>query len=141
MEDVVELLGWVAAVCAGGALSNYALKAVGRTYLKKVPAKYARQVELYRAFMRFMVRRHRVFGASAVFFLAVHAALVILGSALSVTGGAAALGFVSTASLGAHGFYVKKDLRAPWLRVHRAFAFLSLLTLITHLFYRGVLFL
>ena len=139
MGNIVEVLGWTSAAMALAALSNYFLKLAGRSVVKSLAGKHPRPVEAYREFMRFMVRRHRLFGLGAILVMPVHGGFVLLGSALSVTGGIAALALVATASLGAYGFFIRKSTRAGWLPVHRAFAFLLLLALGAHLLDRAVI--
>ena len=139
MGNIVELLGWAMAAMVVAAELNYVLKLAGRTVVKSLAEKHPRPVGAYRKLMRFMVRRHRLFGLGAILVMPVHGGFVLLGSALSVTGGIAALALVATASLGAYGFFIKKSTRAGWLPVHRAFAFLLLLALGAHLLNRAVI--
>lgn len=138
MWNIVELLGWTTAAMVLAALSNYFVKLAGRTVVKSLSERHPRPVGAYRKFMRFIVRRHRSFGLGAILVMPVHGGLVLLGSALSVTGGIAALALVATASLGAYGFSAKKSSRAGWLPVHRVLAFLLLLALGAHLLNRAV---
>ncbi|HNY65011.1 MAG TPA: hypothetical protein PKM41_06200 [Deltaproteobacteria bacterium] len=137
MGNAVEVLGWIMAAGILGALSNHLLKLVSRTFLKGISREREGFMKVYRGLMKFMVRRHRYFGLAALAILPVHAGLVILGSALSLTGAAAALALIATASLGAYGFYVRKDLRAGWLPVHRALAFVLLLAAVVHVYFKG----
>lgn len=139
MGNIVELLGWTSAAMALAALSNHFLKLAGRTVVKSLARKHPRPVEAYRKFMKFMVRRHRLFGLGAILVMPVHGGFVLLGSALSVTGGIAALALAATASLGAYGFFIGKSTRAGWLPVHRAFAFLLLLAMGAHLLDKAVI--
>lgn len=139
MEELIGLIGWVAAVAMFGAFSNYYLKVISRDYLKKLPKKYADFADAYRSFMKIMIRRHRYFGLAALVLFPVHAAFVLIGSSLSITGLIAGLALIATASLGIYGFYIKKDLRAKWLVVHRAFAFVVFFTVISHLVFKAVI--
>jgi hypothetical protein len=139
MGNVVWVLGWTVAAGILGALANYFLKLFSRTYLKGISDGHEGFLNRYRSFMRFMVRKHRLFGLAAFAVLIIHALLVILGSALSLTGAAAALALTATVSLGAYGFHVRKDLRAGWLPVHRGFAFVLLIAACVHVFYKGFL--
>ena len=87
MGNIVELLGWATAAMVVAALLHYVLKLAGRPVVKPLAGKHPRPVEAYRKFMRFMVRRHRSFGLGAILVMPVHGGFVLLGSALSVTGG------------------------------------------------------
>lgn len=136
LNEAVEALGLIAALCALGALSNLLLKEISRTFIKNLPRKYAEFASAYRSFMRFMVRRHRYFGLASFFFVLVHAFTAIAGSALSVTGLIGAAALTGTVCLGIYGFYIEKSLRSAWLQVHRTFAFILLVAVTVHFFFR-----
>lgn len=137
MENVVGFLGWVGATGLLGALSSYFLKLIGRTLLKGVSREHARFLGAYRTFMKFMIQNHRFFAFGALGVILVHAGLVILGSAISLTGAATAMAMVLTASLGAYGHYFRKSMRAGWLSFHRAFAFLAVFAAGVHFFFKA----
>lgn len=133
---VQALTGWLIVLTLVAALSTYLLKQIGRDYVKRLPREYADFASTYRRFMKFMVGRHRFFGAAALIALAVHAYPVIARSFISVSGLIAAFILISTAAAGAWLFYGKRSLRSGLLPVHRALAFLLLPAVIIHLFFR-----
>jgi hypothetical protein len=132
------LAGWLTILILLGAYSTFSLKQIGREYVKQLPKEYAGFADAYRGFMKFMVRRHRFFGAAALAGLFIHAYLAVSLSALSVSGLIAGLVLTFAAGSGAFGFFRKLGLRSGWLFVHRALAFSLFLGVIVHLFFKGV---
>ncbi len=137
--SVQTLTGWLTALVLTAAFSTYLLKQIGREYVKQLSRDYADFADAYRRFMKFMVGRHRVFGAAALIALAAHAYPALARSAVSASGLVAALALISAAAAGAWLFFGKKNLRTGWLSVHRALAFVLLLAVIIHFFFPGMI--
>jgi hypothetical protein len=138
MGDIIEFIGWIAALGMFCAFSNYALKLIGRKYLKLIPKKYDTAVVRYRSLMKFMVQKHRYFGFATVVFLMAHGLAVILLSTVSITGIIAAGVVIMTVSLGAYGFYYKKNIRSNLFTVHRVLGFIVLIAVMVHLSFKTV---
>ncbi len=138
-SEASEALGFLAGLCVLGALSNFFLKEVSRTFIRNLPKKYAGFAAAYRSFMRLMLRRHRSFGLAAFFVVLMHASFIIAVSELSVTGLVAAAALTCTVCLGMYGYYSKKSLRSAWLHVHRASALALLVAAVVHLFFKAPL--
>ncbi len=134
-----EPTGWLTALALVAAFSTFLLKQIGREYVKELSREYADFTDAYRRFMKFMVRRHRIFGAAALIVLAAHAYPVLAGSFISASGLIAAFALISAAMTGAWLFYGKKSLRTGLLSAHRALAFVLLPAVILHLFFTGMI--
>jgi hypothetical protein len=133
------LTGWLTVLVLTAAFSTYLLKQIGREYVKQLSREYADFTDAYRRFMKFMVGRHRVFGAAALIVLAAHAYPALARSTVSASGVVAALALISAAVAGAWLFYGKKNLRTGLLSAHRALTFVLIFAVIVHLFFTGVI--
>ncbi|NLW68763.1 MAG: hypothetical protein GXY28_13290 [Bacteriovoracaceae bacterium] len=135
------LAGWLTILILLGAFSTFFLKQIGREYVKTLPKEYADFADAYRRFMKFMVGKHRFFGAAALTGLFIHASLVLFLSFLSASGLAAGLVLVCVAASGAYGFFLRRSLRSGWLTVHRSLAFALFLAVVVHLVFKGIVYL
>ncbi|MFY9399352.1 MAG: hypothetical protein WAR22_13415 [Desulfomonilia bacterium] len=136
--NLTELAGWLTLAAVFGAFASFLLKQISREYVKKLGKEHADFVEAYRSFMRAVIRRHRYFGMTAAALVIAHAGLVVSRSVISASGLTSALLLFATAGLGAWGFYGRRSPRGGWLSTHRGLAFVLLISIIVHLFYKAV---
>ena len=137
----ILIVGWIIVTCVILALLNYLLKQISREYVKKLPSQYKDFADAYRRFMQRMIRAHRYFGFASIVFLCIHVVLIAFISTVSLTGIITAAWLIAVVMLGIYGFYIKKDLRSWWLKVHRLCAFFLLLSVLVHIFYKHYLYL
>ena len=132
-----EASGWLTVLILAGTFATYFLKQIGREYVKKLPGEYAGFADAYRRFMKSMIGKHRFFGTAALILLLVHSCPALVRSTVSPSGLVAGLFLAASAGWGLYGFFCKRSLRSGWLPVHQTLAFLLLLAVVVHLFFKG----
>ena len=137
---LARTMGIIVVVMIVLALSNFFLKQISRDYVKKLPPKYKEFADAYRSFMQRMIRSHRFFGLAALLLFPVHAGINVFYGAISLTGIITGSLLSVVVVLGMYGYYINKNFRAWWLSVHRACAFVLVLSVLVHIFYKVYIF-
>lgn len=135
-----RIIGYIIAVMIVLALSNFFLKQISRDYVKKLPPDYKDFADAYRRFMQRIVRTHRFFGLGALLLFPVHAGINIFYGTGSLTGIIAGSFLCAVVLLGLYGYYINRNFRAWWLSVHRTCAFVLLISVLVHIFYKSYIF-
>lgn len=135
-----QLLGWCMVAAILAALMNFLLKQVSREYVKKISADNPEFASGFRAFMQFMVRKHRYFGLAAAALFVSHITAVLLTGVTSLTGLAAGSILLFVVGLGLYGFHVNRSPRGRWVNAHRGGAFLLAIAVIAHVLVKAYVF-
>jgi heme A synthase len=115
------------------AVLNYGVKRFHKKYgasLKSSEQRYGR----FKAFMRFIVKNHRLFGALSLLMLLIHIVLQYRDyQYISPTGAAAGAVLAAQAFLGGYGSRLKSPSNT-WLMLHRSTAVLIPFLMAVHIF-------
>jgi hypothetical protein len=131
--ELVGFLGTLVVAGGSGALLNYFLKVFGRKCLPVINKRNQQAAGRIRLFMQFVIKNHWFFGLSTAILVLAHFSTAYLVPVYSVSGAFSIALLFGVVILGAYGFYVNKNFRAPWLTVHRTLAFLLTFTVIIHI--------
>ena len=110
---------------------NYVVKAVNRSFGARMKT-HAKAYRLFTTCMRFMVKYHRVFGASTLLFLIIHVFIQYNNYGYINQAGVVAAGVLLVqVALGIYGSKVKRRPKS-WLYIHRAVAVLLPIAIAIH---------
>lgn len=135
MKGFAALLGWIGAWGYGIALLNFFVKYINKKYINKLPKDKKKYADLYRVFMRYIVRYHKIAGITATIAIAAHLYLMYNYRGLSLPGLTAAGVMLIVFVLGIYGFYINRNMRGPWVKVHRFLSFLLILLIGFHIMF------
>lgn len=133
MGEIIEFLGWVTAVSFGFALLNYLLKFVYKKYISKLGKDKGLIVNYYKRIMRQVIKYHKLAGITAMISVALHFIAAFMNNKIKITGIISAVLMLILVLLGVYGTYINKNLRGRWVKIHRAAAFILLLTILIHI--------
>lgn len=126
-----RVLGYLIVFFYGLALMNFLFKWIHRTFrdsLKKNEVFY----KGFTQWMRFFVKNHRLFGASAAVIMLIHFGVQFTNLGFSPSGAIAAVLMILQATLGGYGSR-KKGPGKGWLVLHRTIPLLLLLAMANHI--------
>lgn len=133
MGEFIEFLGWVTAVSFGFALLNYLLKFINKKYISKLGKEKQKAVIYYKKIMRIVIRYHKLAGITAMTSVTLHFIVALINNRILISGIVSALLMLILFILGVYGAYINKNLRGGWVKIHRATAFILILTVLIHI--------
>lgn len=134
MGDFGELLGKLTLILFSIAISNYIVKFINRTWGKQI-AKFPRFKSVWTKFMRFIVKYHRYFGATALLTLGLHFYIQSTYVYRSTSGILAGSLLLTQFALGVYGAYIKKKRKGFWFIAHRTISVLLLIAILNHVLF------
>lgn len=131
MKELAGLFGWIGAWGYGIALLNFFIKYINKKYIIKIKEKNI-YTNAYRFVLRYVVKYHKIVGIVASISIIVHFLLMYTSRGLSIPGLIAAVLMWLIFILGIYGYYINKNVKGSWVKIHRALSFLLILILIFH---------
>ncbi|WP_207720056.1 hypothetical protein [Clostridium algidicarnis] len=132
MKTIIEFLGWLTVVSFGLAILNFFVKYVNKKYISKLPKDKKNFVDMYRKFMRILIKYHKLFGLVAIVSSISHFALNYYFNGIKITGLIALGIMIFIGGLGIYGAYINKKYTGTWLKIHRIAAFTLIVSIIIH---------
>lgn len=140
MKEMAGLFGWIGVWGYVVALLNFFIKYINKKYINKLPKDKKTFISTYRIIMRFLVKYHKIAGVIASIAVVVHLYLMYNVKGLSIPGLVAAIVMWIVFSLGIYGFGINKNMKAPWVKIHRILSFVLILLIVFHIMFLKVLF-
>lgn len=135
MKEIAGLLGWIGVWGYGIALLNFFMKYINKKYINGLSKDRKKFINFYRTIMRYIVRYHKIAGIVASIAIVGHLYLMYNFRGLSIPGLIAAIVMWSVFTLGIYGFAINKNLRGPWVKVHRILSFILILLIGFHVMF------
>lgn len=132
MKELAGLFGWFTAIGFLLAVLNFFVKYINKKFIMKLPKEKSNIINWYRKFMRIIVKNHRWFGIGTATFVLVHLIIQILSGRISLTGLISVAIMIIVFLLGMYGYYIKRDNKASWLKIHRILALVLIVTILLH---------
>lgn len=132
MKELAGLFGWFTAIGFLLAVLNFFVKYINKKFIMKLSKEKTDIIKWYRKLMRFIVKNHRWFGIGATAFVLVHLIMQIFNGRISFTGLISSAIMIIVFLLGIYGYYIKKDNKASWLKIHRILALILIITILLH---------
>lgn len=131
MKELAGFFGWIGFWGYVIALLNYFMKYINKKYIVKIKEKN-KYTNAYRFIMKYVVKYHKVVGIVASISIIIHFFLMYTYKGLSIPGLIAAIIMWLIFILGIYGYYINKNMRGSWVKIHRALSFLLVLIVIFH---------
>jgi uncharacterized YccA/Bax inhibitor family protein len=132
LKHLISPLGMLTGIFFGIAILNFFVKYVNKTFINKLKSDKNDFKNIYRKFMRLIVKYHKILGTLALIFLVLHFYVSYSSGRLKSTGILAGIIMLVVVLLGFYGFYINKNMRGAWLKVHRVLAFVLLAAVALH---------
>ncbi|WP_320127452.1 hypothetical protein [uncultured Sphaerochaeta sp.] len=130
-QEIGEFFGVLIIVLYVLTVLNFLVKWINKKYgpsMKTNEKGYA----LYKGFMRFIIKNHKLFGLLTIIFLLTHFFIQFNTYGISITGLVAAGILILQILLGIYGAKAKKKGKT-WLIIHRSIAVILFITILIHL--------
>ncbi len=114
------------------AILNFFVKYINKVYINKLGNDKKDLKQIYRTFMKPIVKYHKIAGILAIIFLAAHFYATYSSGRIKFTGVIAGIIMLIVVILGIYGFKISKNKRGAWLKVHRILAFVLLFAIALH---------
>jgi hypothetical protein len=132
LRHLIGPLGTLTAITFGLALLNFFVKFINKKYISKLGKDQKHFIDLYRKFMKLIVKYHKFIGIISVSLLSIHFYTAFSSNRISTTGIISAIIMLVLFLLGIYGAYINRTIRGNWLKVHRVLAFLLLISIVIH---------
>lgn len=133
MNEFIGFLGWVTTVSFGFAILNYLLKFINKKYISKFGKGRENIVIYYKKIMRLVIRYHKLAGITAMISVILHFIAALIYNKILIAGIVSAILMLILFLLGVYGACINKNLRGGWVKIHRAAAFILLITVLIHI--------
>ena len=130
--DLIELLGSVTAISFGLAILNFFVKRINRVFISKLGAEKKPFADLYRKFMRIVVKYHKLVGSFAIVAVLLHFYIAYTANSIRIAGIIAGVMMGVIFLLGFYGAFINKNYQGLWLKVHRVIPFALALAIGIH---------
>lgn len=134
MEQFGKMLGWIGAIGYLIALLNFFMKYINKKYINKLSKDKKKYVDVYRFVMKYVVKYHRVAGVIATLAIIIHFFIMYNYRWLSMSGLYAAIAMWIIFALGIYGTKINKNIRGPWVKIHRVLSFILILLVVWHIY-------
>lgn len=138
MREFGKLCGWISAWGYGIALLNFFVKYINKKYTNKMPKDKKKYADIYRFIMKFVVRYHKIAGIVASIALVAHFYFMYQYKGVSIPGLIAAVVMWIVFVLGIYGVWINKNMRGPWVKVHRILSFILIVLVAFHVMFSKV---
>ncbi|OAA90004.1 hypothetical protein [Clostridium ljungdahlii] len=138
MKELGKFLGWVGFWAYFILFLNFFIKYINRKYIKKLPKDKKQYERVYKVFMKYIVKYHKLVGIIGVIAVVCHGYLMYKYKELSIPGLAAAVVMVATACLGIYGLK-SRNMKGKWLVNHRLLAFFLIFLILFHIMFKKFL--
>lgn len=133
MRDIAGTIGWIVAFGYVFAMLNFILKLINKKYIVKLPKDKKRIVDIYRQFMKYFIKYHKLVGIIAVLAVVTHFAIMSIFVEISITGIISAMIMFGIGLFGVYGAFINKNFKGQWLKIHRIFAFSLVIFIAIHI--------
>ncbi|WP_406541853.1 hypothetical protein [Clostridium ljungdahlii] len=138
MKEFGKLLGWVGFWAYFILLLNFFIKYINRKYMKKLPKDKKQYERVYKVFMKYIVKYHKLVGIIGVIAVVCHGYFMYKYKGICIPGLAAAVVMIVTACLGIYGLK-SRNMKGKWLMDHRILAFFLIFLILFHIMFKKFL--
>lgn len=128
--EMGEFLGYLIIICYALAVLNYFVKFINKRF-RNTLSKHKKFYAIYMQIMKFIIKRHKIFGFATIVFILLHFYVQFSTIGLRISGVAASAIMLLQISLGIYGSKAKKRGKT-WLYLHRSVAAVLLIIIVTH---------
>lgn len=139
VKEFGKMLGWISFWGYGIALLNFFMKYINKKYINRIPKDKKSYSDLYRMVMRYVVKYHKMAGIIASIAVLGHLYLMYMTKGLSIPGLTALIVMIVVALLGIYGFFINRNMRGHWLKIHRILSFILIALILFHLLFKNFL--